>query len=367
MRPLYGRLEESREPYRAAIIGCGRVAGGFDDDPLRKTIWTHAGAYAAHPSTELVAVADIDPDAAEAFAHRWGATGRYRDARELLAREQVDILSICTWADSHKEIVSQAVVAGVKAIWCEKPIARTLAEADGMLRDCQGLVLAVNHIRRWDACYRKAKAVLEEKAIGRVQGVTCAYSGGVSNMGVHLFDALMYLLGPVRGVWVSPIHGESTEDPAPSGSITFHSGVVAHIVGCDRRSYQIFEIDILGTEGRLRIESNGYLATLWGVGASDQDSDDRTLEFPRILHDDDEGARMVDALSDILQCVEYGGQPSCSGSDGKAALEVTTAFLKGLTSGRKVSLPLRGKDLHREVPFREVVFKRAEELVPLLR
>jgi predicted dehydrogenase len=138
-------------------------------------------------------------------------------------------------------------------------------------------------------------------------------------------------------------------------------------VGCDRRSYQIFEIDILGTEGRLRIESNGYLATLWGVGASDQDSEDGTLEFRRIVHDDDEGRRMVDALSDILRCVEHGGQPYCDGSDGRAALEVTTAFLKGLSSGRKVSLPLRGRDLHREAPFREVVFKRAEGLVPLLR
>ena len=347
------RAEPGQRRYRAAVIGCGRVAGGFDDDPLRKSIWTHAGAYSAHPDTELVAAADLNPEALAAFGSRWGVRNLYRDARALLAHEAVDILSICTWADSHPKLAVRGAEAGVKAIWCEKPMARTLAEAERMLEGCQDLVLAVNHVRRWDTCYTKAKELLQQGAIGRVQGVTCAYSGGVSNMGTHLFDTLACLLGTPQAVWAGPAAGDPS-DPTLSGAIFFEGGITAHVVGCDRRAYMIFEIDILGTEGRLRIDNNGSRAELWGVGSSTQDSEDRVLQLRRLVHEGDEGQRMVDAVSNIVGCLQNGGQPLCTGKDGYAALEVATAFLKSYVSGRKVPLPLAGRDLQRRVPFREV-------------
>ena len=344
--------EQVDRPYRAAIIGCGRVAGGMDDDPLRTAIWTHAGAYSAHRRTELVAAADRDPQTLAAFGRRWGVANLYRDATDLLGHEAVDILSICTWSDSHAEYALLGAEAGVKAIWCEKPVARTLAEADQMLEACRDVVLAVNHGRRWHPCYRRGKELLQEGAIGRVQGAICAYSGGIANIGTHLFDTLNYLLGTPQIVWARLGSDDDLPDPSPSGDIAYECGALAHVVGCDPRAYLVFEIDILGTEGRLRIMDNGHRAELWGVGDSPHYSQVRELEFRQLVYEGDEGQFMVKALSDIISSIECGGQPACNGSSGRASLELTAAFLKSYRTGRKVALPLTGKDVYRKVPVR---------------
>jgi len=141
----------------------------------------------------------------------------------------------------------------------------------------------------------------------------------------------------------------------PSGHILFDEGVLAHVVGADRRAYMVFEIDILGTAGRLKILNNGHRTELWEAAASTQDSEDRALQFKGVVHEGDEGDRILDELSDIVRCVESGGEPACSGRDGRAAVEVTAAFLKSLDTGREVALPLKGKDLRRAIPFREVL------------
>ena len=347
------RTRKARQkPYRAAVIGCGRGGGTFDDDPLRTTIWTHAGAYVAHPHTELVAAADRNPEMLAAFGSRWGVSNLYSGARDLLDDAAVDILSICTWSASHLEMASLGAEAGVKAIWCEKPIARNLAEADRMLEGCRDLVLAVNHIRRWDARYSSARDLLLQGVVGRVQGAFCAYSGGISDMGTHLFDTLMYLLGEAEAVWARPSVANLSPDPSLSGDIAFRGGALAHVVGWEAQNYEIFEIDILGTDGRLRITGNGDRAELWGVKSSARFSGVRELEFRRMVNEGDEGQRMVEAVSDIVHCVEHGGQTRCSGKDGRASLEIAAAFLKSHRSGRKATLPLTGQNLQRMVPVR---------------
>ena len=95
---------------------------------------SHVGAYAAVPSTEVVAVCDLAPARLEEFRRSWSArfpqARCYTDYREMLARERVDLLSVVTSDDRHAQIVVDAVEAGVRGILCEKPIATTLADAD---------------------------------------------------------------------------------------------------------------------------------------------------------------------------------------------------------------------------------------------
>lgn len=352
--PQAGRHEgKQNPPYRAAIVGCGRVGGTFDDDPLRTTIWTHAGAYEANPRTDLVAAVDRNPEMLRAFGNRWGVSNLYSDVRDLLNATNVDILSVCTWSDSHQEIALLGAEAGVKAIWCEKPMALNLTEADRILEGCRDLVLAVNHIRRWDTCYSSSRDLLRQGAIGRVQAVYCAYSGGISDMGTHLFDTLAYLVGDAEAVWASTIVTDNhSPDPSLSGDIVFRENVVAHVVGWDTQNYEIFEIDILGTEGRLRITNNGERGELWGVGSSERFSGVRELEFRSVVHEGDQGQRMVEAVTDIVNCIEHGGQPRCSGTDGRASQEIASAFIKSYRLGRKIQLPLKGRDLHQKLPVR---------------
>jgi predicted dehydrogenase len=96
---------------------------------------------------ELVALADLDQTSLERYGGKFEVNSLYRDYRQMLSREELDILSVCTWNGTHCEIVENAVRADVSAIFCEKPIADSLPSADLMIRLCaaNGVILVVDH------------------------------------------------------------------------------------------------------------------------------------------------------------------------------------------------------------------------------
>ena len=140
------------DKLRVGIIGCGRIGSLLRRDPYRRKPCTHAGAFAECKATEVVCACDIDPDRLAQFRADWGVDRLYLDYRELLAKEQPDIVAVASWTSTHKDIAFEAANCGVKGILCEKPIALTLADADEMISECEnnGVVLMMNHERRWD-------------------------------------------------------------------------------------------------------------------------------------------------------------------------------------------------------------------------
>ena len=80
---------------RAAIVGCGQIAGGYDHNSSPSEVRTHAKAYKLQTMTELVAVADADAGQVLAFAATWDIPGHYTDFCEMLATEKPDIVSRC--------------------------------------------------------------------------------------------------------------------------------------------------------------------------------------------------------------------------------------------------------------------------------
>ena len=126
---------------RAAIIGTARV-GSWYDELLTATPEqipsSHAGCYAAHPRAQLVAGCDLDEERLERFGRKWGVTALYTDFREMLAREQPDLVSVTTsWGHDHAAILPVVAQSGVKGIFSEKPIATSMAEAREIVRVVQ--------------------------------------------------------------------------------------------------------------------------------------------------------------------------------------------------------------------------------------
>lgn len=332
--------------YRAGIVGCGRIGCGFDDDPRRGYVSTHAGAYVQTPGVELVALADIDRTKLEHYGNKYGVRGRYQDYRQMLAHERLDIVSVCTWNDTHREIVEAAVEAGVKAIFCEKPIAERLAAADVMIQRCAdaGVILMVNHQRRFDRFHREVAAYLREGCLGHIQQATCYYTAGVANTGSHLFDLLRFFFGDVD--WVQGIYSHNLSpnphDPNVDGWLHFGRDLLVSIQACDVHSYTIFEIDILGTLGRLRLTSHGFDVQFEEVHESTRFAGYYELcsATPPVNPD---GPRefMLQAVAHLLDCLERGQKPLCSGEDGRRALEIICALRESADAdGRRIHLPL---------------------------
>ncbi len=337
--------------YRAAIVGCGRIGCRLDDDPKRQGIWTHAGAYATCERTALAALADVDGEALEWAGRRWNVPLRYRDLDAMMATERIDILSICTPSDGHADALRRALVAGVRAIWCEKPLVTSPREGDGLLEEAVGRVVAVNHTRRWDRAYETARDWLRAGAAGKLRAGAAWYTGGVSDIGSHLFDALRLLLGDPQWVWASGRVMEA-RDPNLSGTIGFVGGVTCQVLGCGWDDLLVFEIDIVGDAGRLRLSHNGSRVEAWPAARSRRYSGYREMAKGKVLWKGEDSERMRRAVEDLVACLETGGEPRCTLRDGLAAVEMVAAFLRSAAKGERVELPLRGADRDLAIPVR---------------
>lgn len=186
---------------RVGIIGTGRPRRpgpqGFG------MAWQHADAYQKLDSCVLAACADISEENREAFARVFGVSGVYEDYREMLEAERLDVVSICTWPRLHGPMAIAAAEAGVKAIHCEKPMADTWAMCRRMAEVCarHGAKLTFNHQRRFGLPFRRAKALLDEGAIGDLLRVEIGM-GNLYDYGTHNFDLANYFNDERPSKWV---------------------------------------------------------------------------------------------------------------------------------------------------------------------
>ena len=337
--------------FRAGIVGCGRIGSEFDDDPKRKMISTHAGAYSTVAEVKLVAACDLSKENLEKCGKRWQVPSLYEDYTEMLRKEALDILSICTWNSTHLEIVKEAANSGVKAIFCEKPIADSLKNADAIIKLCneKGVVLQIDHQRRFDEFHQDIRSFVQNGKLGRIQQVTFYYTAGIVNTGSHMFDLLRFFFGDID--WVRAAYSQN-KSPNPNdlnidGVMRFKNGTFCAIQACDAQEFLIFEMDCIGTKGRLNITHSGFDVEFYKVRESELFSGYKEIfksESP--IKEDAPREFMVSAVRHLVECLKEGQKPICSGEDGRASLELVCAFHESARAdGNKISLPLMDSEV----------------------
>ncbi|MFD0618093.1 Gfo/Idh/MocA family protein [Paenibacillus sp. GCM10027629] len=146
--------------YRIAIIGCGGIANGKHMPSLKKL-----------KNIEMVAFCDIIPERAEKAAEEYGAEGAkvYTDYTEVFADKTIDIVHVCTPNDSHAEIAIAAMEAD-KHVMCEKPMAKTAADARRMVEVAKstGKKLTVGYNNRFRTDSRYLKEVCDAGDLGEI-------------------------------------------------------------------------------------------------------------------------------------------------------------------------------------------------------
>lgn len=180
--------------YRAAVIGCGSIGR------------RHAEAFAAHSNTELVALTDVNPEGMHAIAEKHGLAKEhcYASSTEMLEKEAPDIVAVCTWANLHAPLVTEAAEAGVGAIISEKPLALHLGDVDRMIEACDGaqVKLIVSHQHRFAARSEEARRLIADGVIGEPEFVHMQSGRGLLNNGSHALDMALYVLGDPVWEWV---------------------------------------------------------------------------------------------------------------------------------------------------------------------
>jgi predicted dehydrogenase len=326
--------------YRTAIIGCGKIGSEFADDPRIKDIYTHGGAYSSCPDTDLVAVCDTDIEKSQKCGKRWGVKDVYIDFRTMIEESRPEIVSVCTPDVTHYQIIRDVMEYDcIRAIFAEKPLALNISEAKELIRLVQekNIMLSVNYFRRYAPNHRDLKHLIQNKTnIGEIQTVSGYYTKGILHNGSHWLDLARFLIGEIKLVQGFPGTCINTDDPTLSAYLLFNNGASGFLFGCDEKMFDIFEMDIIGTKGRIRIIDSGHTIEKYHVENDPNYSGYRALA-PWSRDNGGLTDPLLHAVEDIVTCLDEGGVPMCSGRDGLEALRIGLSIRDSALTGKIIA------------------------------
>ena len=326
-----------------ALIGSGRM-GSFHGETVSRRL----------PDARLVAVADPAPGAAEKLATTLGADRAYADAAEVWTDPDVDAVVIAAPARFHADLVAAAATAG-KGVFCEKPMALTLADADRAIDAARsaGVVLQVGFNRRFAPDWRAARALLDTGELGtpRLLRSMTRDPGGFDPARVppntifletliHDFDTLRFLNPDAEAVEVYATADALVEPEWRDRGlldtavvvVRFDNGAIATAEACFEAAYG-YDIrgEVLGSLGMVQM-GDGRRTGMTFSGAAGRSVE--TVRGDQELFLDAYTAE----LAAFVDAVRSGTPAPVTGEDARGALAIALAAAESVRAGRPVRI-----------------------------
>ncbi len=325
------------------LIGTGRIA----DDRILPGINAHAG-------NQLIGVVSRDQGRADTFAKKFGAQHAYTNYDELLRNPDVTVVAIHTPNSQHADQAVAAARAG-KHVFCDKPMATSVADAERIVRECEkaGVKLGVNFHNRFMPCFIETRRIIASGEIGDVHHLQLEASPGARpgarlgtwrtdpstaglgtsySIGVHVYDILRYLLASeisaVSALFDTP---RGVMEEINASILRFANGVIAQLSVHENSPFPHNDFVIYGSKGR--ILGRGLTRSRAGgeLQVTTTDGKTRGTEFPAT----NAHAACVAAFSDALL---NGRDPVPSGIDGLRSVQLTAAMARSAWDGVHVRL-----------------------------
>jgi predicted dehydrogenase len=350
--------------YQAGIIGTGGIAGmgilGLHEEEQignEKFRASHAGGYHANERVELVAASDVDEDKLERFGEAWEfpSAHRYTSHREMLASEDLDIVSVCTPTLYHHRHVVDTVRSDATpdVVWCEKPIASSVTEANEMISACDeaGTELVVNHSFRFTDKIQQLAEAIDDGLVGEVKSVTAQFRRELLRNSTHLIDTLVYLLD-ARAITVYGYlnqendavttleGGEDVDDVGGGGMVILEDGTMVLIDCTIAREYSSMNLQLLGTEGKLAINNDDGEWRYWTLRDGDHFKKPTPATESGWDWEIDYRAAFPNAVDHVVDVLEGEADNLSPGRSALRSLEVIAGFFISHYTGGRVSIPL---------------------------
>ncbi len=311
---------------RVLIVGCGNIAGGFDQGRPRGYLpYTHAGAYVRDDRFVVVACVEPDDGRREAFMSAWQVPVGFRSIDELLNGDmQFDVISICSPTSCHAHDLEIALCLKPRLIFCEKPITTSLADTERLVMECSkaSIHLAVNYTRRWDPSILKLRSDISGGLWGQLRSVVGIYNKGVLNNGSHMLDLLDWLVGSMKIIKVGkPIQDFFSSDPTVPVWLENDQGVQINIACAHAEDYAIFELQLVFSLGVLTMEEGGMFWRERHAVDSDTFKGYRKLE-EGVRRPGEYPQAMLQAVDNIYRTITQGAPLASSGKSALAAQRV---------------------------------------------
>ncbi len=331
----------------------------------------HAVSYSSALShidgAELAAIYDDNDERGRLFANQFQAPF-YKSLDEMLKREDIQGVIVCSPTNRHRDLVSAAAQAG-KHVLCEKPIATNMSDAQAMIAACKsaGVILQIPFVCRFYPMVKKAKKIVESGEIGRVVGVVGgnrgrpplspvypewitdpvqAGGGALLDHSVHVTDSMRFIINmEVESVFgVSSVFGEQGFKVEDCGLLflTFQSGAIGTVdpswsIPENNPYHYDFYLRILGEKGTISLDDTRQAL----VVASDRPAQRGVTAEPIGVDVD------VEMVKHYIHCIRLGENqfPAASGEDGLRALEIALAAYASIRDRQPVNLPLKERQL----------------------
>jgi len=348
------------------VIGCGWAARDLYEPAFRFV-----------KNGKIVAAMDIDETRARYIKEFYGIPQYYTDLDDLLSNEEVEAVVVLTPPHTHTEIVVRAAEAG-KHVYCEKPMAPTVREADLMIDACRrnGVKLMIAYMKRFNKSFQLVKSFIDSGQMGYVFELRERWdnarvfppsakpsektdyrlrliSGGgfLQEDGSHPIDVARWWLGDVEEVnaYVTIVDPEryETENVAcvtmkhKNGAFTsLHITMITHTTG--EECYELF-----GTDGTLIMRwlyhsSRSPEPAIIHLHKNSREVRDLTLSSSwNPLYELRENWQYLRELEHFCECVIKDEEPHCTGEDGRAVVEIVNAAYMSAWKGERVKLPLK--------------------------
>ena len=344
------------EPIKAAVVGCGRISAA------------HIPRLKGSALFEISGLADIDERAARSRAEEFGVARWETDYRALVKDASVEAVWVLTPAAVHAEVATAALRAG-KHVFCEKPMARTVAQAREMAAAAKesGRVLLVGYLMRHSPDALNLRKLIRDGRIGRPVFYRDVWAlakgnpspsthdeklgGGIIYEHAHWLDFVSFVFGPAKKVYASTSRFKpdgTTADDTFIVIIDFESGDQAiwseswaargmgwEPIAVGRKVRPT--LDVIGPGGSIHFPGPGGEKTLSLYLSEDQDGPP-TEQYE---WEQDWGANVSAIEAEqrhFYECVREGGRPNPSPEEALAANVLAEAIMESSRSGEPVYL-----------------------------
>jgi predicted dehydrogenase len=309
----------------------------------------HAKALQKVESASFTAVCDTRPEAVQTAAERFGVQG-FTATEPFL--EAVDAVVVATPPDFHRPVVEAAARAG-RHVFCEKPLATNLADADAMIAACDAAKVVFQHgfVLRFYPVHELARRMVDDGEIGDLVYVEGDYTssyrgarerptswygslGGLMENGIHKVDLLNWFGGELQSVVAETGSFSGREDWEDYALILMrYAGGIAGtmrwgpFMGARGNNGTFLD----GTRGSLRLDIGADTVYRRLIGEKEWTA----VEPP------DKGADgVLKELTHFVACAETGAPCRVDGREGRRAMEMVLATYQSARRGARVTLPL---------------------------
>lgn len=338
---------------RFGLIGCGRISKN------------HFESMKTFEDAEFVTCCDIIEERAREMATEYGVATYYTDYHEMLEKEQLDAVSICTPSGLHPEIGIEVAKHKIHVL-TEKPMAINISSADGLIKACDHhkVHLFVVKQNRLNTTMQLLHQAIEKKRFGNIYMVqsnvfwqrpqsyydqakwrgTWEFDGGAfMNQASHYVDALYWLIGNVDSVMAETATMARRTEAEDTGSaiLKFRNGAIGTINVTMLTYPKNFEgsVTILGEKGTVKV---GGIALnkfeKWEF--EEYDDDDRIVNESNYQPPSVYGFGHIPYYHNVIDVLLGRAEPHTDGRDGRKSVEIIQAIYLSAKTGKKVSLPL---------------------------